>query len=123
MIPGSNLLNLALTVIGRQWFDYYRFKSRAPNRVGLDVTIYELPVNLSGSVQPVLRELYEKFELDLQRDYMTFYVSKDVMDVARDVSGDQMFFNGKIYQCMSITNWFPMDGWVPVLCVAVPDVA
>lgn len=122
MIPGSNLLNIALTAIGRQSFDYYAFSSRTPNAQGIDVTAYKLPVTLSGSVQPVPQNLLNQYGLDTQRSYMTFFVSRDILEVDRDVSGDQFFFNGKVYQCLSITDWFNIDGWVPVLSVRVPDV-
>lgn len=122
MIPGSNLLNLALTVIGHQFFDWYKFKARTTNAAGLDVPTYQPPISLQGSIQPVPRNLYAAYGLQLEKNYFTFFVSQDILDIRRDVSGDQMFFNGKVYQCVSITDWFPMDGWTPVLCVQVPDV-
>lgn len=121
MIPGINILNLALSVIGRQFFDYYAYVSRTPNENGIDVTNYALPLNMSGSAQPVPRHLYAEYGLDWQKNYWTFYVSIDVIDVNRDVSGDQFFFNGKVFQCESITPWFQIDGWTAVLCIEVPN--
>jgi hypothetical protein len=120
-IPGQNLLNLAMTLLGRQSFQYYAYAARTPNAIGQDVTTYAAPVTLSGSVQPVPRTLYESFGLDFDRYYLTFYVAANVLDVARDISGDQMFFNGNTYQCVQKTDWFPQDGWTSILCVQVPN--
>jgi hypothetical protein len=119
MIPGSNILNMAMGVIGRQSFEYNPFLIRKTNEIGQDVAIYDTPQILSGSVQPVPRSLYQQYGLDLDRYYINFYVSKNVMDVARNVSGDQIVFNGNHYQCLSKTDWSPQDGWVAVLAVQI----
>lgn len=119
MVPGSNLLGMALRIIARQSFTYYAYMDRVKNAAGLLVPAYSSPVELTGSVQPVPRILYEQLGLDLQRNYLTFFVEKDILDIRRDVSGDKFVFNGLTFQCESITNWFPMDGWVPVLAVQV----
>jgi|SRR5690242_10757908 len=119
MIPGSNLLNIALRVIARQTVIYYKDRSRSQNSVGQDVTSYAGGVPIVGSFQPVPRQLYEKYGLDLQKDYYTFYTSNNVLDVSRNVSGDQIGFKGERFQCESSNDWFPMDGWVGVLCVKI----
>ncbi len=116
MIPGQNLLNMALTVIARQTLQYYQYASRALNVVGQEVTTYQSPVNMFGSWQPVPRKLYMQYGLDLQKDYFTFYTSNNVLDVVRDVSGDQLVFNGRRYQVESNNDWFELDGWKGVLC-------
>lgn len=121
MIPGSNILQAALQVIARSSFCYYAFESRTPNAVGQDVTTYAAPVTLQGSVQPVPRSLYQQYGLDFQRNYVNVYVSQTVLDVTRDVSGDQILFNGRTYQCVSVTPWSAIDGWSAVLCVQVPS--
>lgn len=120
MIPGANILGMALTLIGRQSFDYYAFKARRQNEVGQDIALYAPRQTLSGSVQPVPRSLYQENGLDFDRNYINFYVQKSVLDVARDVSGDQIVFSGDRYQCVSKTPWFAQDGWVGVLAVQIP---
>jgi hypothetical protein len=123
-IPGQNLLNMALSIIARQSLNYYRFSGRTLNSIGQDVTIYDTPVILVGSWQPVPRQLYQAYGLDLQKDYFTFYSSNNILDVTRDVSGDQIAFNGQRYQCESNNDWFQLDGWKGVLCVHIgPDVS
>jgi hypothetical protein len=118
-IPGQNLLNMALTIIARQALNYYRFAGRSLNSVGQDVTVYEPVTVIYGSFQPVPRNLYQQYGLDLQKDYYVYYTSTNNWDVQRDVSGDQIAFNGKRYQCESNTAWYALDGWNGVLCVYV----
>lgn len=119
MIPGSNLLLRAHKLIGFSSFQYFAFVSRAAGSTGLDVGTYAKVVNLQGSVQPVPRVMYEKLGLNLQKNYYTVYVAKNVIDVARDVSGDQIVFNGTKLQCESVTKWFAIDGWTAIICVEV----
>lgn len=121
MIPGMNILSTALRVIARQSFQYYAYNSRTKNAAGLLVPSYDSPKMASGSVQPVPRTIYEQNGLDLQKNYMTFFVEKDIIDIGRDVAGDKFVYNNQTFQALSITNWYSMDGWVPVLTVQVDN--
>lgn len=120
LVPGSDILSIAMRVIATQAFQYYAFVSRVPNDVGQYISVFADPLTLRGSIQPIPRNLYMQYGLDFQRNYLVFYVQKDVFDVTRDISGDQMFFNGHTFQCISNTDWFPMDGWVSILTVQIP---
>lgn len=120
-VPGSNLLNRALRLIASQTFDYYRFISRAAGATGLFVASYDDPLTLKGSIQPVPRRLYEALGLDLTKNYYNIYVSKSVLDVRRDVSGDYVIYNAQKFQCESITAWFAADGWVAIMAVQVQN--
>lgn len=120
-IPGANILNMALRIIAKQAFSYFAFLARNLNYAGQNISIYAAPIDLTGSVQAVPRELFEKFGLDLQKEYLNFFLPNAVLDVTRDVSGDLMLFNGQLYQALSKTDWFPQDGWVSVLCVKIPN--
>ena len=123
-IPGQNLLNMALTVIARQGLTYYKFAGRALNSVGQDITTFDPPITLVGSWQPVPRQLYQQYGLDFQKDYFTFYTSNNVLDLERDISGDQIAFNGQRYQCESDNDWYQLDGWKGILCVHIgPDIS
>lgn len=120
-VPGSNLLNQALGIIGRQSFLYFAQLSRTTDVAGTDigqyVSTYATAVHASGSVQPMSRALYQQYGLDLQKTYFNFYVSADIIDVTRNVSGDQFKFNGRTFQCESIMPWFGIDGWNQVIAV------
>lgn len=119
MIPGSNLLNMALSIIAKQAITYYQNTGRTLNSIGQDIALYASPKILVGSFQPVPRNLYEAYGLDFQKDYFTFYTSNNILDVERDVSGDQIAFNGWRFQCESNNDWYPLDGWKGVLCVKI----
>lgn len=114
-----NLLNMAMTVVGKQSFAYTKYLSRTLNNSGLWDSIYDVPRPLSGQVQAVPRELFEKYGLDFQGTYLMFFVSRDILDVQRDVAGDQIKFGGATYQVLSETDWLQINGWTSVIAVKV----
>ena len=120
-IPGSNLLSLANRLIAQQILQYAQYQTRAVNSVGVWNTTYNQPVQILGNIQPVPRQRYENMGLDFQKNYAIIYVQKNVIDIDRNVAGDQFTYNGIIYEAISKTNWFAQDDWVGVLCVAVPQ--
>lgn len=119
MMLGSNILNQALRLIGKQTIQYYAFNSRSTNDIGYDVSEYADPVDAKGSFQPIPRNLYQQMGLDFQRNYANVFLPQSMVDVERDVSGDKVGFNGKIYQCLSATPWAAIDGWTEMLVVQV----
>ena len=121
MIPGMNLLNVALTVLTPQTLFYFKFLSMVDNSTGNSIPNYANPVLIPGSFQPVPRRLYQQYGLNFQKDYFTFYTSTEIFDVARDVAGDQLIFENKQYQCLSNNDWFALDGWDGVLCIRVSN--
>ena len=120
-VPGMNLLRMASTIILKQPIKYYRALGRILNSIGEDVTQYAPYKTIYGSWQPVPRRLYEQFGLDFQKDYFMLYTSNNVIDVGRDVSGDQVSFRGQRYQCESNNEWYQLDGWSGILCVHIGD--
>ncbi len=121
MIPGSNLLKTALSVIAKQTVSYYVNTGRSNNDIGMFVPTYAAPISLGGSLQPVPKNKYEEYGLDFARSYFTFYASQNVIDLNRDISGDYFIFQNRRFQCESKTNWFGIDGWDGVLCVEIPN--
>lgn len=118
-IPGQNLLAMALTMIAQQGVTYYQFNSRSLNDLGQQVTVYQPGNTIFGSWQPVPRTLYTQHGLDLQKDYYTFYSLNDILDLDRDITADQVAFNGQLFQVESDNDWFALDGWKGVLCVHI----
>lgn len=119
MIPGSNLLVRASRLIGLATVQYLKDMGRTTNEIGLDVTTYADPIDVRGSLQSVPRSVYQAYGLDFQKNYLMFYTTTDVIDLSRDVSGDQLQYGGKKYQLVSETDWMQIDGWTGVLCVQV----
>ncbi len=119
MIPNANILKMAMSVIARQSFVYYAFNGREVNDIGLDIATYLSPQTLYGSIQAVPQNVYQQYGLDFQRNYIMIYIEKDLLDIRRDVSGDKVVFASNEFQCVSKTDWFPIDGWVSMLAVEV----
>lgn len=117
----DNLLNIAMGVTGNQKVTYSAYTGRVTNAYGVDVATYATGVETDASVQPVPRDVYQVLGLDFRKFYFDVYISKDVIGVKRDVSGDKIEYNGETFQCMSITDWYAQNGWVTVLCVRIDE--
>jgi len=117
MIPGSDILEMALSVLGTQSVLWHKFISRETNDIGLDEAVYAIPRRVDGSWQPVPRRAYQQYGLDFNRNYATFYVSRNLQDITRDSAGDKLEFNNREWECLGATDWFAIDGWTAILCV------
>lgn len=121
-IPGQNVLNMAMTMIARQGLIYYKALGRILNDVGQYVTTFDEGTLIYGSWQPVPRNLIKQYGLDMQKDYYTFYTPNDALDLARNITADEVAFNGQLFQVESANDWFALDGWKGILCVYIgPD--
>lgn len=121
MIPGSNILNMAFSVIGQHELTLYKAVGRTVNSVGYDVTSYAAPVKIRGSVQAVPRSRYADLGLDLNENYISLFTCSRVSDVQRGQSGDKILFDCKSYQVTSKTDWQGIDGWQSVICQQLPQ--
>lgn len=119
IVPGSNLLSKALRVIRAQPVSYYLNTGRTRNSNGIYDADYAAPKAILGSVQAVPLNNYKALDLDFARNYVTLYTNTPLIGVQRDVSGDLFAFAGKVYQCVSTTDWLAMDGWNSVMAVQV----
>lgn len=120
-VPGMNLLNMAASVISLQPVDYYKNTGKITRPDGIDVPAYAAAVIVKGSVQAVPRSKYEYMGLDFAKNYVNFYTSSCVLDLQRDVNGDQFSFGGKRFQVETNTAWAAMDGWTCALCSEIPN--
>ncbi len=118
---GSNLLSIALGIIGTTAIRLYRFVNRNTNTIGNIVSLYDYPVDCRTSVQAVSRTLMHQLGLDMQKSYITVYALEDVSDIERDTSGDVIYWNGKFWQSESSTDWQNIDGWQGTLFVECGD--
>lgn len=119
MIPGNNVLDMALSILESQTLEYLKYVSRSANGYGQLSNQYAPPVLITGSFQPVKRQIYQELGLDFNKKYYYFYVESNLLDINRDVSSDKLIFDGDTYQCQSAENWYQMDGWIAILCVKV----
>jgi hypothetical protein len=114
-----NLLNMAMAVVGKQQFTYQKFVSREVNEIGALVPTYTSPQATSGQVQAAPRHLFELYGLDFQKTILIFYVSQDIIDIQRDVSGDKIQYQGATYQCLTETDWYKINGWKSIVAVKI----
>jgi hypothetical protein len=119
MIPGNNVLDMALSILQSQTLEYLMYVSRSANGYGQLTTQYAPPVLITGSFQPVKRQIYQELGLDFDKKYYYFYVKSNLLDINRDVSSDKLVFDGDTFQCQSAENWYQMDGWIAILCIKV----
>lgn len=121
IVPGSNLLAMALTVIGSTPVTYYRYLGETTGPTGLDTVTFADGVVVSvGSVQAVDRSRYQEFGLDWMKSYIVWYVPElDASAIARnpDNSGDVIEVNGRRYPLIGGTDWFRIDGWLSMIGV------
>jgi hypothetical protein len=119
IVPGSNLLAIALGAIASQTITWEKFLSRSTNEAGNDVSVYDDPVPIKGSFQTVNRDSYQKLGLDFKENYSILYAVTPLTDLERDSSGDRFQWNGKYWQAKSNNDWQGQDGWNGLLCVEV----
>lgn len=117
MIPGSNLLQLAGTVIGFQKGRHWRNKALVEGGDGINTPEYFPPGDIFGSEQAIPRTAYLANGLDLQKDYVMFYSSTRMQDTRRDKAPDLVDFGGSRYTVVSNTDWQSQDGWQGSICV------
>lgn len=119
MIPGANILGMALSVIRPQTVQLRRFVSRTENGVGDTIPVFAAPVDISGSVQPVDKKLYQQLGLNLSKNYRMLWVFGDVQPTGRDRDGDIVLWNGQTWQCESDRDWSDVAEYRKLLLVEV----
>lgn len=119
IVPGSNLLKMALAVQGIQWVLWAQDLGRVTNAVGKDVTNYSFPVAVGGSFQPMSRSQIQRDGFDLSKSYATFYASEPLRPVGRGISGDRFAYGGSLYQAVEGQDWFAQDGWAAPVMVRI----
>lgn len=122
IVPGSNLLGMALGVIGSQSVVLYRAIDRDQNPRGDWVTVFAPGVPVEGSWQPVDSRKYVELGLDLKRQYFNFYTSEPIEGAERGTGADQCRRDGRIYEVVGDTPWQSIDGWTSAMFVDIgPD--
>ncbi|UXD82700.1 head protein [Pbunavirus wadjak13] len=117
MIPGANLLRMAFSVIGTQLVQYRKFEQRTKNSQAQYVSVFGEPFQLAASIQRVRRDQYVQFNLEFQRNYVMIFANFEMVDLGRDLAGDQFIWTGRVFQLESQGSWFYQDGWG--VCLAV----
>lgn len=118
-IPGANLLRMARRLIKFQQVQYLKANGRVQNAARQWVPSFDPPVTLMASVQAVARNKYAAMGLDFNSEYVNIFAEKDMVDLARDSSGDRFQFGGNTYQMSQNENWYLQDGWATCLAIKI----
>lgn len=121
MIPGINLLGVALQLIASESVSYFADIGRAKNASGVYLTTYADPVTIEEcSVQAVDRAKYSAMGLDFQKTYVTWFVpNQAIVTVERGKSGDVIEWDGGRYQLNGGIDWTGQDNWGTGVCVLI----
>lgn len=119
MVPGSNLLQLALGVIQPSTGVVLEvYLGERENNFGKTVVTYEPPIPWPFvSVQPVTKEQIQLNGLAVNKDYITIWATADINGAYRGKQNDKVTWNGHSWAIMPEQDWFKQDGWVQVLAV------
>lgn len=119
LVPGGNLLGMALRVINPQGLQWQQFTGRARNAGGDYVNTYAAAATIQGSFQPMDAKTYQALGLDLKKTYATLYTPQFIQTTNRNASGDLVTYNGKLWQGEDARDWTGQDGWGAYVFVQV----
>lgn len=123
LVPGGNILGVALGAIRAQLVGYHAWQSRAPDAKGVLKDVFAARVEIAGSMQPVSRDRVQFLGLDASKSYATLYAPGLAQPVSRDRGADKFDYAGRVYAAEGKTDWTAQDGWNGVLLVDVGAVA
>lgn len=119
MIPGSNLLAAALSVIAPQPVEFFKATGRTVNAQGRETVAYDPPRPIYGSFQPLSAARAVAMGLDAAKEYATFYAQEPFAAPSREGPPDLLVYGGDQWRVEDVQSWFAQDGWESVVCVKV----
>lgn len=111
MIPGINLLNIALTCIQPQSVRWFKFLGNTTNALGQDIPSFDAGTDIVGSFQPVEARIVKEMGFDTQKSYRSMPTSNPLESLRREASPDYVTFMGRKYQVCGEKDWYAQDGW------------
>lgn len=120
IVPGSNLLSVAMRVIRPQAVKWSRaIDGPVYDDAGRVLPAYDAPEVVYGSVQAVSGVLLQQLALDASKEYIHFYTRSPVRGIERGRTGDKIEYKGHTYAVQTVADWHAQDGWKAALCVKV----
>jgi len=119
MIPGINLLSIALGAIASQTGQWLKFMGNTQNSQGQDIPQYYPAETVIGSFQSTDARTIADMGLDVTAKYRTFYSSTQIAITDRGTSPDLLIFYGRKYQVAGELDWINQDGWKGVVLVDI----
>lgn len=121
MIPGINLLNLALGAIQSQQVQWRRHIGTVENSMGQRVPAYDVPRAVSGSLQSIDSTKLQMMGLDLKKTYRTLFTTQLMQTAQPGTSPDQVSYGGRLYNVTTegMADWGLQDGWYRYLLIDI----
>lgn len=119
MIPGSNLLNMALGVIQPTAnVSYQEYQGKTTNEFGTTVAQYGPETLLTWvSVQPMTKAQAKQTGLELNKSYIQIWTTTNVQGGYRGRENDLISWAGYKWQVMPDSDWMIQDGWTRIIAV------
>lgn len=119
MIPGINLLSIALGAIAPQSGQWLQFIGNTENSQGQDIPQYAAAQVVTGSFQSTDARTVADMGLDVTAKYRTLYSPTPIAITDRSTSPDLLIFYGRKYQVAGELDWINQDGWKGVVLVDI----
>ena len=118
-IPGSNLLQIAMSVINPTGDVFLRkYAGEVDNDFGVPIKSWEEPVPMMGcSAQPISFHDIQVLGLEVGKRYIRVWVSADAQATSRGSEGDQFIWGLELWTIVEPTYWIKQDGWNEVVAV------
>lgn len=119
LVPGSNILNMALRAIQpTRGVTVRKYLGEGETSTGATVAQYSDPVPVSNcSLQPVPARDVQQLGLTVGRTYIKLISSADLHSAYRGGQGDKINWNGAEFTVLEPTSWIIQDGWTRVIAV------
>lgn len=125
IVPGVNVLNLAMGFIASQPVTLFRFVANVTQANGVDLPTYAAGVVLPrASCQAVNGQAKVNLGLNWEDDVVNLFTSaviKPVDRVGGGAGGDVFAYGGKYYHVQGRSDWFQQDGWTEALAIRVKN--
>lgn len=119
LVPGSNLLGIALHAINpTSGAQFKKFTGQGENDFGSTIKLYEDPADMLGcSIQPVSAATIQQLGLSLTQSYINIWTQSGIEVAYNGNQGDIIIWAGAEWEVMSPTNWQVQDGWKQIIAV------
>lgn len=119
LIPGSNILGIALTAINPTGgVEVKKYLGKQENDFGSTIKTYSGPVPVVGcSLQPMPTSMIQQLGLSLQKQYINIWTQSNIQVAYNGNEGDILIWGGAEWEVMSPTSWQEQDGWKQIIAV------
>ena len=120
LVPGGNLLSVALGALRGQIVGYQAWTGRTKDAAGVFTDTFAARVEIGASIQPLSKDRIQLLGLDTSKSYVTVYALGRQFTVNRDRGSDRFDYGGRVYATVDKpAGWSGQDGWNALICVDI----